>query len=97
VRLDSIIKITAADHFTEVITSKGLKGLTNKQLCEWEKRLPKSYFIQVHRSTIINMNFVERIERGANYSYHVIMKNIEEPIPISRRYAVQIKKRMILK
>jgi two-component system LytT family response regulator len=95
-RVDSIIKITAADHFTEVFTAKGLKGLTNKQLCEWEKRLPKSSFTQVHRSTIINMNFVERIERGANYSYHVIMKNIEEPILISRRYAAQIKKRMAL-
>lgn len=96
VRLDSIIKIEAADHFTEVITSKGLKGLTNKQLCEWVKCLPKSSFAQIHRSTIINMNFVERIERGANYSYHIIMKNIEEPIAISRRYAAQIKKRMAI-
>jgi len=95
VRLDSIIKITAADHFTEVITSKGLKGLTNKQLCEWDKCLPKTSFTQVHRSTIINMNFVERVERGNNYSYRIILKNIEEPIPISRRYAVQIKKKMI--
>ncbi|MDP3150562.1 MAG: LytTR family DNA-binding domain-containing protein [Ignavibacteria bacterium] len=94
IRVDSIIKITAADHFTEIITAKGLKGLTNKQLCEWDECLPKSSFIKVHRSTIINMNFVERIERGANYSYHIIMKNIEEPIAISRRYASQIKKKM---
>lgn len=93
VRVDSIIKITAADHFTEVVTTKGLKGLTNKQLCEWDKCLPKSSFTQIHRSTIINMNFVERIERGANYSNRIILKNIDEPITISRRYASKIKKR----
>lgn len=93
VRVDSIIKITAADHFTEVVTTKGLKGLTNRQLCEWDKCLPKSSFTQIHRSTIINMNFVERIERGANYSNHIILKNIDEPITISRRYASKIKKR----
>lgn len=96
IRLDSIIKITAADHFTDIITTKGLKGLTNKQLCEWKNFLPKSSFIQVHRSTIINMNFVEKVERGANYSYHLKMKIIDEPIPISRRFASQIKKQMLL-
>ncbi|MBU1100119.1 MAG: LytTR family DNA-binding domain-containing protein [Bacteroidetes bacterium] len=94
VRVDSIIKITAADHFTEIITSRGLRGLTNKPLWEWAECLPKESFIQVHRSTIINMNFAESIERGANYSYYLNLKNFETQIPISRRYASQIKKQM---
>ncbi|MFA7287496.1 MAG: LytTR family DNA-binding domain-containing protein [Melioribacteraceae bacterium] len=97
VRVDSIIKITAADHYTEIVTNKGLKGLTNKHLWEWEESLPKESFVQVHRSIIINMNLVERVERGANYSYFLIMKNIIDPIPISRRYASQIKKEMGIK
>ena len=95
-RVDSIIKITAADHYSEIITTKGLRGLTNKRLSEWSDCLPKESFIQVHRSTIINMNFVEKVERGANYSYHLYLKNIDEPISISRRYASQIKSRMAL-
>lgn len=96
VRIDTIIRITAADHFTEISTTKGLKGLTNKLLLEWVNCLPADSFIQVHRSTIINMNFVERIERGANYSYCIRMKNIVEPIVISRRYAGQIRKQLSL-
>jgi len=95
IRIDSIIKITAADHFTEIITAKGVKGLTNKQLCDWDECLPKNSFLQVHRSTIINMNFVDRVERGTNYSYRIILKNIEEPITISRRYATQLRKKMM--
>ncbi len=96
IRLDTIIKITSADHFTEILTTKGLKGLTNKNLRDWEESLPKESFIQVHRSTIINMNFVEKVERGANYSYRLYLKNIEAPISISRRFASQIKSRMAL-
>jgi two-component system LytT family response regulator len=96
IRVDSIIKITAADHFTEVITSKGLKGLSNKQLWEWVHCLPKDSFMQVHRSTIINVNYVEGIERGINYSLNISMKGVEEQILISRRYASQIKKQNTL-
>ena len=96
VRVDSIIKITAADHFTEITTTKGLHGLTSKHLCDWEESLPKDTFIQVHRSAIINMNYVERIERRANYSHQIYIKDMAEPIPISRRYAAKIKRHMAL-
>lgn len=96
VRVDSIIKITAADHYTEIITSKGLKGLTNKHLWEWEESLPKESFVQVHRSTIINMNYADKIERGINYAHYLTMKNVTEPIQISRRYASKIKDKMRL-
>lgn len=96
VRIDSIIKITAADHYTEIITTKGLRGLTNKHLWEWEENLPKETFIQIHRSTIINMNFVEKIEKAPKYSSVVFLKNIENPIPISRRFASRIKSYMSL-
>jgi len=91
VRVDSIIKITAADHYTEIVTSKGLRGLTNKHLWEWEESLPKESFVQIHRSTIINLRYAESIERGGNYSYFLTMKNVSEPIPISRRYASQLR------
>lgn len=93
IRIDSIVKITATDHFTEIITSNGIRGLSNKHLFEWEDCLPKSSFVQVHRSSIINMNFVEKIMRGANYSHQIIMRGLETSIPISRKYLRQIKGR----
>jgi len=66
-------------------------------LQEWEKCLPEKDFIRIHRSTIINMNFVEKVERGANYSYILFLKNINVPIPISRRYASKIKENKFIK
>ncbi|MFH0736713.1 MAG: LytTR family DNA-binding domain-containing protein [bacterium] len=96
VKISSIIKIQAQDHFTEITTNIGLKGLTNKSLIEWEACLPQNIFIKIHRSTIINKNYVERIERGKNYSFCVIIKNTENPIVLSRRMARQIKNSLML-
>ncbi|MBU0473607.1 MAG: LytTR family DNA-binding domain-containing protein [Bacteroidetes bacterium] len=92
VKVDSIIKITASGHYTEIITNKGLRGLTNKHLWEWEKCLPNDFFIQVSRSIIVNTNFIEHVEKGPNYSSKIIMKNIDEKIQISRRFASHLKK-----
>jgi len=97
IRIDTIIKITAADHFTEILTINGQKGLSNKQLNEWHKCLPADSFIQVHRSSIVNMNFVEKISRGAYYSHQIKMKCMETPIPISRKYLKQIKEKFPFK
>lgn len=94
VKIKSIIKITASDQYTEILTINGLRGLTNKHLWEWQMHLPENLFIQVHRSTLININFVEKIERGENHSYQIRMQTIVEPITISRRFASKIKKRL---
>jgi len=97
IRIDSIVKITASDHFTEIITTNKIKGLSNRHLFEWEECLPKSSFIQVHRSSIVNMNFVEKITRGTYNSHQIKMKDMEVQIPISRKYLKQIKERFPFK
>lgn len=97
IRIDTIIKITATDHFTEIITAKGIKGLSNKHLFEWVECLPKSSFVQVHRSSIVNINFIEKITRGSHYSHQIKMKSMETLIPISRKYLRQIKEKFPFK
>jgi two-component system LytT family response regulator len=96
IKVSSIIKISSEGKYPEILTTTKVRGLVNKSLQEWEKCLPEKHFIRIHRSTIINMNFVEKVERGANYSYILFLKSIDEPIPISRRYASKIKSRMTL-
>ncbi len=97
IKVNSIIRISSEGKYPEILTATKVKGLVNKSLQEWEKCLPEKDFIRIHRSTIINMNFVEKVERGANYSYKLFLKNINEPIPISRRYASKIKENKFIK
>lgn len=48
------------------------------------KLLSNNAFFKIHRSYIVNMNYVRRIEKFNETSYYVIGHNFE--IPISRRY-----------
>jgi len=93
-KVGSILTITAAGDYSEVLTTDGSKGLTLKSMKEWEIRLPPQHFLRIHRSTIINMEFIDRVEEWFNYSFKVYLKGIEEPYVISRRYAIRLKDKL---
>jgi two-component system, LytTR family, response regulator len=90
-KINTIICISAAGDYSEIVTTDGQKSLVMKSLKEWEDRLPEKYFTRIHRSTIINLEYIERIEGWFNRSYQVHLRHIKEPLTMSRRYAVKLK------
>ncbi len=90
-KINQIILIQSDGDYTDVNLSNGSHGLVNKTMKEWEERLPENHFVRVHRTSIINTEYIENIEKWFNYSYRVNMKGIEEPVVISRRYAKKLK------
>ncbi len=93
VKIDQILCVHAAGDYSEVVTVGGYKILTQKSLREWEHRLPVNFFCRIHRSTIINMDFIDRIEEWFNYSFRLYMNGLEAPFVISRRYATLIRQK----
>jgi two-component system LytT family response regulator len=93
-RVRDIKCVRAADVYSEIFTAVGEKTLVLKPLSEWEERLPEKYFARIHRSTIINIEFVERVEKSFNYSFEVYLRGADEPLLMSRRYAARLKDRM---
>lgn len=93
IKVNSIIAIESDGDYTRIITAEGNNGLVSKSMKEWENRLPKNYFCRIHRTSIINLEFIEKIDKWFNYSYKVNLKGVSEPYIISRRYAKQIKER----
>lgn len=88
----STIKCICADgDYTQVFTEDGKKHLVTKSLKEWEDRLPEKYFVRIHRSTIINLEFIEKVETWFSRSYQIHLREMKEPLTVSRRYASQIK------
>jgi two-component system LytT family response regulator len=90
-KVNAILSILSAGDYSEVLTSDGNKGLVLKSMKEWESRLPARHFIRIHRSTIVNMEYIDRVEEWFNYSFRVYLKGVEEPYVISRRYANKLK------
>jgi two-component system LytT family response regulator len=93
-RVRDIKCVRAADVYSEIFTAGGEKTLMLKPLNEWEERLPEKHFARIRRSTIINIEFVERVEKSFNYSFEVYLRGAGEPFMMSRRYAARLKDRM---
>jgi len=93
-RVREIKYISAADVYSEIVTEDDQKALVLKPLSEWEERLPENYFARIHRSTIINIEFVERVEKWFNYSFQVHLRGTKEPLTMSRRYAAKLKDKL---
>ncbi|MFA6457288.1 MAG: response regulator, partial [Bacteroidota bacterium] len=91
IKIQSIECITAFSEYTNVYIDPGKKIVVRKFLKEWEKFLPSSTFLRIHRSTIINLDYVIKIEKFFKRSYIVYLKNIKQPFTISQRFAARLK------
>lgn len=93
-RVNTIKCINSADAYSEITTTENQKLLVHKPLNEWEARLPAKHFVRIHRATIINLAFVERLEPWFNAAWRLHLRGLPEPLTMSRRYAARLKERM---
>ncbi|MFA7288079.1 MAG: response regulator [Melioribacteraceae bacterium] len=94
IKINDIECITAFNEYTNVYVCNSKKFVIRKSLREWESVLPNTMFIRIHRSTIINYEHVDRIEKFYARSYLVYLKNIKQPFVISQRYLTKLKKNL---
>jgi two-component system LytT family response regulator len=94
IKICDLICINSSGDYSEIYTADERKGLTTKSMREWEARLPEKHFCRVHRSSIINLEFVTKVEKWFNNSFRLYMKSVEDPVIMSRRYASKLKDKM---
>lgn len=91
VRVGSIAALQAAGDYTELILRDGTKALMSATIRGWERRLPEKHFVRIHRSTIINLECVERVEPWFDHSYRIHLKELKQVYAVSRRYAARLR------
>ncbi len=91
IKLSEILCISSAGDYTKITLVNNMYGLTNKSMNEWGNRLPVNYFCRIHRTTIINLEYMDKIEEWFEGSYRIYLKGINTPYEISRRYLAKIK------
>ena len=84
--IDEIIFIKADGDYISVNTAKGfwLKEQTMKYT---EEILPANHFVRIHRSYIVNINFISRIERYGE-KQQIVLHNNEKIKVSTARYQV---------
>lgn len=86
IEFSKIVCITALKECTKITTDDGSKIVVRKSIRNWVETLPPKNFLRIHRATIINISFLEKIEKSGFRNYNVYLKNIPKPFPLSQRY-----------
>ena len=86
--------VKSADNYVEIVYKEGenfKKKLIRNTLKNIEQQIkPYSNFIRCHRICIVNMHWIEKLNR--NYNTHwLTIKGFEEQIPVSRQYLLKLK------
>jgi len=91
--VDEILHLEASGDYT-IITTKADQFVSSSGIGKLEELMNPEKFIRVHRSTIVNINFLKEIERHFNGGMVVKMQN-GKSFPVSRTYAKQIRKKVV--
>ncbi len=91
IKLDTIVSICASREYTYIYTFDGSEYLTSNSISEWENRLPDQHFCRIHRSNIINFDYIKKITPNIAGTADIAMQGIDTVYPISRNYYKQIK------
>jgi two-component system, LytTR family, response regulator len=93
IKISSITHICPVGNYSRISTLEGKNSMVLKTLKQWQEELPANHFIRIHRSCIINIDHIDRIEKKPNSPHWVFLKNLPQPLEISRRFAGKLKDR----
>jgi DNA-binding LytR/AlgR family response regulator len=83
---EDVLYFNAADKYTRVVTKDG-EALIRTALADLARELDAERFVQVHRSTIVNMDVVASARRDLGGRVFVKLKDGKTELPVSRAYA----------
>ncbi|PKP48345.1 MAG: DNA-binding response regulator [Bacteroidetes bacterium HGW-Bacteroidetes-1] len=72
--IDQIEQIEAQDDYVMIHSPEG-RFMKKETMAVMEQNLPEDQFIRIHRSHIVNINQIQRIEQYGKESYLLILKN----------------------
>jgi two-component system, LytTR family, response regulator AlgR len=85
----------AADQKYTTVRHPGGSDLIEDSLRTLENEFP-GQFVRVHRNALVSVNRLAAIERDAEGQYHVVLRDINERLAVSRRLAGELKERFRL-
>jgi DNA-binding LytR/AlgR family response regulator len=80
-----VLYFQTGDKYTEVVTVEG-RHVIRTSLKELLRRLDPEQFTQIHRSTIVNLHFVEKLERDVLGGSLIHLKNHPDVLAVGRAY-----------
>lgn len=89
IQVPDILYLEAADDYVKVHTSEG-SFLKNKTMSFFEAVLPRGHFVRIHRSYIVNVQEITRIDPYEKENHLAILRSGAR-IPVSRSGYIKLK------
>jgi len=86
IKLKNILYISAEGDYTRICCLEGGDMLLYRTMKCWESMLPQKYFRRIHRSTIINIDHIEKFHKTEKGRHLVEISGIDKNFPVSRTY-----------
>ena len=94
IKINDIVYISANNEYSKLYLKDGRKLLVRRLIKQWDELLPKKVFLRIHRSTIINVESIKKIERWFKRSFIIYLENSCEPVYMSERFARKLKSQL---
>ena len=85
IAVDEVLYFNAADKYTRVVTREG-ESLIRTAIIDLARELDPERFVQIHRSTIVNMDAVASSRRDLGNRVFVKLKDGKTELAVSRAY-----------
>ena len=92
--ISEVAVIKSADNYVEIVYKEGTaykKKLIRNTMKNIELQIRQySNFIRCHRVCIVNLHFIEKLNRD-DHNHWLTIKGFDEPVPVSRQYLLKLK------
>ena len=85
IQLSEVKALLANGEYSTVCWGLKRRAVFRKALRTWVRELPPARFIRIHRSTIINLDFLDHVQKDAKGLRWVYLKGLEQPFLVSQR------------
>ena len=94
VSLAEIRLIASCENYSEITLGGGNHFLVRKTMKAWADQLPSGRFVRVHRTAIVNLAHIVRLERETDSVSRLHLDGVAEPITVSFRYLAALRESM---
>ncbi len=91
VDVEDIVIIERFDNATHIYTKNKEEFVTSMSLADFEEKLDENIFIRSHKSFIINITKIKRVEQYGRWTYSVFFRGLDKDALITKEKYEQIK------
>ena len=92
--LTEIVGLRSSKDYTEVWLIDGTMVLDARSLTQWLGLLPSGGFVRVHRTAVVNHQFVRDVERRDSGAWQLRVHDVKEHWPVSRAGRAELRARL---